>query len=405
VQSSGRRRRPAVAADVGTVSPALNYTMPNYRVRSSWRSSSGVGGFELVGPESAAPDGASPADVAVLGLSGVAGNPLSACTDPNCLEIDNIDFTEEETWRLWQWCIDHGADEFAVDLPFRPATTPNPLRRFFVSNARREIQTGSERWGEIELYRLGRESTEALRTLFPSGLFQGPTWDTDAGWAEDPALYRRGELMFWIISHEGFGELRVSSSEQADLARIGLRGALRWDASTCAALALPRITLGILDHEFPCVSGGSDDDLRRVHFSIESIPRVYGAYSSLNISLDTLAAWHERLTALAAGRVRSAVLRSAREGFLLRLSRPDTDGRVSVFVDGRQMEQDLWGHCWEFNVAAADVASLASQCAVALSRLGAIADARPKAAIADDSERRARLARRFPLVVEAADGG
>ena len=356
-------------------------------------------------PEGTAADGAWPADAAVLGLSGVAGNPLSTCTDPNCLEIHNIDFTEEETWRLWQWCIDHGADEFVVDLPFRPATTPNPLRRFFVSNARREIHTGSERWGEIDLYRLGRESTEALRTLFPTGLFQGPTWDTDAGWAEDPALYRRGELMFWIISHEGFGELRVSSSEQADLARIGLRGALRWDAATCAALSLPRITLGVMDHEFPCVAGDSGDALRRVYFAIESIPRVYGSYSSLNISLDTLAAWHERLTALAAGRVRSAVLRSARERFLLRMSRPDTDGRVSVFVDGRQMAKDLWGHFWEFDVAATDVDSLASQCAVALRRLGAIPDARPKAAIADDSERRARLARRFPLVVETADGG
>jgi hypothetical protein len=379
--------------------------MPNYKVRSFWGSSSGVGGFELVRPEGAAADGAWPADAAVLGLSGVAGNPLSTGTDPDCLEIHNIDFTEEETWRLWQWCIDHGADEFAVDLPFRPATTPNPLRRFFVSNARREIQTGSELWGEIDLYRLDRESTEALRTLFPSGLFQGPTWDTDAGWAEDPAVYRRGELMFWIISHEGFGELRASSSEQADLARIGLRGALRWDTATCAALSLPRITLGVMDHEFPCVAGDSGDALRRVYFAIESIPRVYGSYSSLNISLDTLAAWHERLTALVAGRVRSAVLRSAREGFLLRMSRPDTDGRVRVFVDGRQMEKDLCGHFWEFDVAAADVASLASQCAVALRRLGAIPDARPKAAIAVDSERRARLARRFPLVVDTADGG
>ena len=357
-----------------------------------------------MGPEKAAALGAGPAEAPVPGLSTVDGTSALTGADPGCVAIESIDFTEEETWRLWQWCVDHGADEFAVGLPYRPAVAPNPLRPFYVANARREVHTGSERWSEIDSYRLCRESTEALRSLFPSGLFQPPTWDTDAGWAEDPAAYRGGALMFWIISHEGFGELRVSPSEQADLARIGLRGALRWDPATCAALSLPRITLGVMDYEFPCVSGSPDDDLRRVYFSIESIPRVYGAYSSLNMSVDTLAAWHERLTALASGRVESAVLRSAREGFLLRLSRPDTGGRVNVFVDGRQMEKDLWGHFWEFEVDTSDVTSLASQCAAAIESLSALPDSRPQSALADDPERRARIARRFPLMVERTDG-
>ena len=376
--------------------------MPNNRVRSSWRSSSGVGGFELRAPNKATEPGAWPAEAPLVGLSGVANHLASAEMDPGCLEIHSIDFTVEETWRLWQWCIDHGADEFAVDLPFMPVTTPNPLRPYFLSRAGREVHWGSEQWNDTDIYRLDGESTEILRALFPEGLFQGPTWDTDAGWAEDPAAYRRRELMLGIISHEGFGELRVSPHEQADLARIGLRGALRWDPETCGVLSLPRITLGILDYEFPCLSGSPDDDLRRVYFAIESIPRVYGTYCSLNISLDTLAAWQARLAALAAGRVHSVVLRSAREGFLLRMSRPEAGGRVNVFVDGRQMEKDLWGHFWEFSVDAEDVANLASQCAAAIRRLGAIPDARPEAALASDPERRARLARRFPLVVETA---
>lgn len=334
----------------------------------------------------------------------VDGNPALAGADPSGVEIGSIDFTEGETWRLWQWCIDHGADECAVGLPFWPAMAPNPLRPFYVANARREVHTGSEHWGEIDLYRTGRESTAALRTLFPSGLFQGPTWDTDHGWPEDPAAYRGGELMFWIISHEGDGELRVSPSEQEDLARIGLRGALRWDPATCAALSLPRITLGVMDYEFPCVAGSPDDDLRRVYFSIESIPRVYGAYSSLNISIDVLATWQARLLALAAGQVQSVTLRSVREGFFLRMSRPDADGRVNVFVDGRQMEEDLWGHFWEFDVDTSDVTSLACQCAAAIDALGAVPDSRPPSAIADDPERRLKITRRFPLTVETTDG-
>jgi len=85
------------------------------------------------------------------------------------------------------------------------------------------------------------------------------------------------------------------------------------------------------------------------------------------------------------------------------MSRPGADGHVNVSVDGRQMEKDLWGHFWEFSVDTADVANLASQCAVATCRLGSKLDSRPKSAIANDPERRARLARRFPLVVESAD--
>ena len=158
--------------------------MPICWVQSSWQSSSGVGGFELWTPDQAAALGARPTESPLLGLSAAAGHPLSSGINPCCLELNSIDFTVEETWRLWQWCIDHGADEFAVDLPFMPATTPNPLGPFSVSRARREVHRGPERWNDTELYRLDRDSTGVLRTLFPSGLFQGPTWDTDAGWAE-----------------------------------------------------------------------------------------------------------------------------------------------------------------------------------------------------------------------------
>jgi hypothetical protein len=312
--------------------------------------------------------------------------------------LQRLDFTSEETWRLLQWCREQGADEFAVSLY---DLTSDPLAPSFRARARREgVSGGSELWYDTDLYRLDSESMEKLHTLFPSGLFHLPSWDSDTGWAENPTFYRDGEMMLNVVSHEGYGELRISESERESLARIGLRGELVWEEEHCAECAMQRVTLAILGYEFPCLSGGPEDEWLRVHFIIESIPRIYGTYRSLNITVGTLAAWQARMAELVSGRVASAVLRSSREGFSLSLSRSDSDGRMTVFVDARRMEEDLWGHFWEFDVDVAEVASLCDQCA-AVVRRPTMKDMRPTAALQSDPERLVKAGRRFPLVVEA----
>lgn len=75
---------------------------------------------------------------------------------------------------------------------------------------------------------------------------------------------------------------------------------------------------------------------------------------------------------------------------------------MTVFVDGRRMEEGLSGHFWESGVDAAGVASLCEQCA-AVVRRPTMKDMRPTAALQSDPDRLVEAGRRFPLVVEAND--
>ena len=368
------------------------------RIKSRWTSASGIGGFELERSPTVALSASRPVEPPRFRPGMVHAVSELVRDDGRGVWLQHLDFTSEETWRLLQWCREHGADEFAVSLYH---LTSDPLAPSFRARARREgVSGGSEQWYDTDLYRLDSESMEKLRTLFPSGLFHLPAWDSDTGWAENPTFYRDGEMMLNVVSHEGYGELRILESERESLARIGLRGELVWEEDRCAELAMRRVTLAILGYEFPCLSGGPEDEWLRVHFIIESIPRIYGTYRSLNITVGTLAAWQARMAELVSGRVASAALRSSREGFSLSLSRSDSDGRMTVFVDARRMEEGLWGHFWEFDVEAAEVASLCDQCA-AVVRRPTMKDMRPTAALQSDPERLVKAGRRFPLVVEA----
>jgi len=53
----------------------------------------------------------------------------------------------------------------------------------------------------------------------PGGLFQYDPWEP--AWFEDPILYRNGEMLLGVLSHEAFAVLRVSESEAEDLIDAG----------------------------------------------------------------------------------------------------------------------------------------------------------------------------------------
>jgi hypothetical protein len=59
----------------------------------------------------------------------------------------------------------------------------------------------------------------ALRDALPGGLFQYDPWEP--AWFEDPILYRAGEMMLGVLSHEAFAVLRLSESEAEKLAEAG----------------------------------------------------------------------------------------------------------------------------------------------------------------------------------------
>jgi hypothetical protein len=73
----------------------------------------------------------------------------------------------------------------------------------------------TERWTLNEI------SIGALQDALPQGVLEyDPRPD---GWFEDPILYRDGELLLGVLSHEAFAVLRLTTSEAADLDAAGFR--------------------------------------------------------------------------------------------------------------------------------------------------------------------------------------
>ena len=141
-----------------------------------------------------------------------------------------IDFSADETWRLVQWCQSLGADEFTVDCLAPDAIAVPEVWRAFDEMVQpfargegvRERMSGAtadDLTRRTRLWELNGETIEALRRLFPDGLFgYAPA---EPGWFEDPVFYRDGRLMLGILSHEAFAVLRLSEAESEQLSAAG----------------------------------------------------------------------------------------------------------------------------------------------------------------------------------------
>lgn len=141
-----------------------------------------------------------------------------------------IDFSADETWRLVQWCQSLGADEFTVDCLAPDAIAVPEVWRAFDEMVQpfargegvRERMSGAtadDLTRRTRLWELNGETIEALRRLFPDGLFgYAPA---ERGWFEDPVFYRDGRLMLGILSHEAFAVLRLSEAESEQLSAAG----------------------------------------------------------------------------------------------------------------------------------------------------------------------------------------
>ena len=140
------------------------------------------------------------------------------------------DYSAEETWRLVDWCRGAGADEFTVD-PLGFDTIGKNASRWFenaVRSHRRETGIRERMSGPTadaltratELWSLNEATIGVLKQALRNGLFEYEP--RDGGWFEDPILYREGQLMLGVLSHEAFAVLRVSADEVAQLAEAGL---------------------------------------------------------------------------------------------------------------------------------------------------------------------------------------
>ena len=140
------------------------------------------------------------------------------------------DLDLEGQWRLLDWCLEQGGDEFTVDAIVCDGGSDAQLQPFdqlVASHKRpravRRHLSGPPNQGltyETDLWRLNRETVDALRIAFPRGPFDYfPEGDA---WFEDLEVYRAGELLLGVITHEHEGVLRVTAAERADLDARGI---------------------------------------------------------------------------------------------------------------------------------------------------------------------------------------
>jgi hypothetical protein len=136
------------------------------------------------------------------------------------------DCTPLKSWQLTLWCKAHGADEWTVHVMttggasvdfsshFDEAMTP-----FRLSNAPRRHLTTYRDGQFVKLWSLTSASLAAVQVFLSEGIF---TYQSDKDdWLEDLTLYRQGELMLGIVSHEGEGILRVTGEERQVLEQNG----------------------------------------------------------------------------------------------------------------------------------------------------------------------------------------
>ena len=140
------------------------------------------------------------------------------------------DFSPAESWRLVEWCREIGADEFTIDCiesdtregdaiwhPFERVVMP-----FSRGEETRERMSGPTADGltrSTKLWKLNPVTVGALQQALPNGLL---SYDTERScWFEDPILYREGNLLLGVLSHEAFAVLRLSVVESMRLSAAG----------------------------------------------------------------------------------------------------------------------------------------------------------------------------------------
>jgi hypothetical protein len=138
----------------------------------------------------------------------------------------------EPSWRLVEWCIDKGANEFTLaqilvgdnDVPAVPqfqAFDKLTARHRLPAAPREQLsRRPDEEWvRKTDLWMLNKETILVLKQVLPEGVF---TCDVGSeGWFEDLAIYRRGNLMLGIVSHEREGILQVTGEEKRELESAG----------------------------------------------------------------------------------------------------------------------------------------------------------------------------------------
>jgi len=136
------------------------------------------------------------------------------------LFVRREDYPGDQSWRLLDWCVARGANEFSLAFlgpPYVPRTTWAQVDEL-LAPFRRRVASAGDRW------LLTSEAVTVLRGVLPGGLFASVPGESSV---EDPTVYRGGEALLRIVTRQGEGMLQLRDDEEASLERAGLPAHLR----------------------------------------------------------------------------------------------------------------------------------------------------------------------------------
>jgi hypothetical protein len=130
------------------------------------------------------------------------------------------DYPAAESWRLVDWCVRRGADEFSLAFlgpPYVPSTPWSEVDEL-LAPFRRRVASAGDRW------LLTGETSAVLRDILDGGLFAYTPGRTSL---EDLTIYRSGEALLRIVTRDGEGIMQLRDDEEAMLERAQLPYHLR----------------------------------------------------------------------------------------------------------------------------------------------------------------------------------
>lgn len=125
------------------------------------------------------------------------------------------DYPADQSWRLVDWCLARGANEFSLAFlgpPYVPRTTWARVDEL-LAPFRRRVASAGDRW------LLTGETVTVLRDVLPGGLFGSAPGESPI---EDLTVYRGGEALLRVVTRQGEGILQLRDGEDASLERAAL---------------------------------------------------------------------------------------------------------------------------------------------------------------------------------------
>jgi hypothetical protein len=137
---------------------------------------------------------------------------------------------DERGPRLLRYLLDHGADEFSITVmalqdvqaPFADAFEDElgPHERAPAVRRTLTASTPTDFIRPVRLWAFNETTLERLLSFLHVGLFHWPAGPD--GWLEDLTIYRGGELVLGLVSHEQEGVLRLTHQEHSEVAALDI---------------------------------------------------------------------------------------------------------------------------------------------------------------------------------------